>query len=201
MFNDRTINFLVQFIGNTFIGTILLAYFFFSSSIMFLTSFGAKTICDRLEANYVVCQQDELRVDRLIRQQKTSFRLIDAVIKHKISGSVHKIRNSKERYGTLENNYHLYLKTDSGLILYDYYTYLPDVEDKAEIIINYIKDNSNPKSYLLNIRNNILEIYPQSKYFHINIIILILGWIMLIVIIRPIFKKINQSTLNKKYEL
>lgn len=168
---------------------------------MFLTSFGAKTICDRLEPNYVICEQDELRIDRLIRQEKTSFRLIDAVIKQKISNSIYKIRNSKQQHKILEHNYHLYLKTDTDLILYDYYTYLPHAEDRSEIIINYIKDNPNPKYYLLNIRNNILEIYPQSKYFHVNIIILILGWIMLIVIIRPIFKKINQSTLNKKYEL
>ncbi|WP_019506026.1 hypothetical protein [Pleurocapsa sp. PCC 7319] len=200
MFSKQISNLIVRFIGNTFIGTILLIYFLFSSSIIFLTSVGAKTICDRLEPNYVICEQEELRFDRLIRQEKTSFRLIDVVIKNKITGSVHKIRDSKERYGTLEKKYNLYLKTENGLILYNYYSYLSDAQSTAEVILNYIKEQPNPKSYLLNIRNNVLKIYPQSKYFYINIFISILGWLILIIIVQPIFRQINKFTVTQEHD-
>lgn len=160
---------IVKIIANTAIGLILLVYFFYTSSILFLMSSGVKVSCDRLEIGYVMCEQELNRLDHYFTHKKTSYRLLGAYVK----GS------------------NLYLKTDKKPVLYYSYPPLHGLENDAEEIEQYAtgKGYSRFPKYLDT---------PKS-YFYFNLTMLILGWILLIRLIYPIFEKINHSIiLNKK---
>lgn len=63
---------IVRFVGNTAIDLILLVYFLYTGSILFIMSIGAKLDCDRLEIGYVMCEQD-IKLIRSLFYQKNDF--------------------------------------------------------------------------------------------------------------------------------
>ena len=145
---------------NLIIIIILVCYFLISSSLLLL-SIETEVICDRLESNYVICEQKQNRLDHLLTKSTISYRLQDVNIK----------------------GYSLYLETDRESILYysDRSLYLLN-KDKNKIR-KYLQGNGNPKFKFY--------IDTPKNYFNTNLTIVLTGWVIIIAIIYPIFKKIN----------
>ena len=167
--------FMAKLIGNTLIGLVFLIYFLYTGSILFLMSTGVKLDCDRLEPGYVNCIQELNRLDHYLTGEKREYRLLGAFVKG----------NS------------VYLKTDQAPVLYYSYSSLSFLEADAAEIEAYATGNGYWR----------LPIYLDTPkvYLFSNITLLILGWIILIYLLNPLFKTINQNnyqgnTINSNFK-
>ena len=145
---------------NLIIIIILVLYFLISSSLL-LFSIDTEVICDRLEANYVICEQQQNRLDHLLKKSKISYRLQGVKIK----------------------GYSLYLETDREPILYSADNSLYNLKKDKNRIGKYLQGDGNQRFKLY--------IDTPKNYFHTNLAIVLAGWAIIIAIIYPIFRKIN----------
>ncbi|MEL6580286.1 MAG: hypothetical protein AAFQ14_11070 [Cyanobacteria bacterium J06621_12] len=126
-------------------------------------STGVKLNCDRLEIGYVNCEQELNRLDHYFTGEKRQYRLLGAYV----------AGNS------------IYLETDKNPVLYYSYSEQSFLKDDAAEITAYATGNG----YLrLPIYLNTPRIYLVS-----NMALLISGWIILIYLLNPLFRKVNQN--------
>ena len=160
MMIQKIINRAALIVLNSIIIIILVAYFLISSSFL-IFSIETEVICDRLEANYVICKQQRNRLDYLLKKSKTSYRLQSVSLK----------------------GYSLYLETDREPILYSSNESLYNLKKEENKISKYLHGNGNQRFKFY--------IDTPKNYFHSNLTMVLAGWLIIITIIYPIFKKIN----------
>ena len=157
---QKIITHAVSTVINLIIIIILVSYFLISGSLL-IFSLETKVICDRLESNYVICEQQQNRLDHLLKKSKISYRLQGVSIK----------------------GYSLYLETDRESILYYSDESLYNLKKDENRIKKYLQGDGNQRFKLY--------IDTTKNYFNTNLTIVLAGWAIIIAIIYPLFKKIN----------